>query len=145
MTAQLRDNNNEWFNQFKGTSLIYSIMEDVTSGTDRDERIRAVKTLGERGDPRAVITLMNCCDDPDQEIRVHAIDALSLLKSGRSVPTLIKYLDNETELPETRQKVAMALAAIHSHSAMDCLMDHVNNENEDPALREYIAMLIGGR
>ncbi|MEI6292404.1 MAG: HEAT repeat domain-containing protein [Methanomicrobiales archaeon] len=145
MTTKSKERNNGWFSQFAGTSLIYHIMANVMNGKDREERIRAVKSLGERGDPRAVVTLMNCCDDPDPEIRTHAIDALSLLRSGRSVPTLIRHLDNDSELPQTRQKAAMALAAIHSHSAIECLMDHVDNENEDPALREYIAVLIGGR
>jgi len=145
MAAKSNEGNNEWFSQFTGTSLIYRLMEDVMNGKDREDRIRAVKSLGERGDPRAVGTLMNCCDDPDPDIRVHAIDALSRLRSGRSVPTLIEYLDNKNELPKVRQKAAMALAVIHSHRAIGCLMDHVNNEDEDPALREYIAVLIGGR
>jgi len=144
MAANSKENNHEWFSHFAGTSLIYQIMEDVMNGKNREDRIRALKSLGERGDPRAVITLMDCCEDEDHEIRIHAIDALSRLKSGRSVPTLIRHLDNENEVAQTRQKAAMALAAIHSHSAMECLMDHVNNEDEDPALREYIAVLIGG-
>ena len=144
MAAKIKESNNEWFSQFAGTSLIYRIMEDVMNGKEREERIRAMKSLGVRGDPRAVVTLMNCCDDQDPKIRIYAIDALSRLKSGRSVPTLIEHLDNENELPEARQKAAMALAAIHSHSAIECLMEHVNNEDEDPSLREYIAVLIGG-
>jgi len=143
MDAKSNENNIEWFNQYAGTSHIYRIMEDVLNGKGREERIRALKSLGERGDPRAVGTLMNCCDDQDPEIRIHAIDALSRLKSGRSVPTLIEHLDDENEMPEARQKAAKALAVIHSHSSIECLMNHVNNENEDPALREYIAVLIG--
>jgi len=143
MAATSKEINDEWLSRFAGTSLIYHIMEDVIRGKNREDRIRAVKSLGERGDPRAVSALMSCCDDQDPEIRIHAIDALSRLRSGRSVPTLIEHLDNENELPEARQKAAMALAVIHSHSAIECLMAHVNNENEDPALREYIAVLIG--
>jgi HEAT repeat protein len=145
MSAKIKDTTNEWFSHFAGTSLIYGIMENVMSGKDREERIRGVKLLGERGDPRAVVTLMNCCEDKDPDIRIQAIDALSRLKSGRSVPTLIEHLDNENELPEARQKAAMALAVIHSYSAVECLMEHVNNEEEDPSLREYIAILVGGR
>ncbi len=144
MAVKSKESNNEWFSGFAGTSLIYRIMEDVMSGKDREDRIRAVKSLGERGDPRAVETLVECCGDQDPEIRIHAIEALSRLKSGRSAPILIEFLDNEDELPEVRQKAAQALAEIHSHSAIECLMDHVNNEDEDPALREYIAVLIGG-
>jgi HEAT repeat protein len=144
MVSKSNESNNEWFSQFAGTSLIYHIMEDVMNGKDRENRIRALKSLGDRGDPRAVVTIMGCCEDQDPEIRTQAIDALSRLKSGRSVPTLIKHLDNENELPLTRQKAAMALASIHSISAIECLMDHVNNDDEDPALREYIAVLIGG-
>jgi len=145
VSAQINEGNNEWFSRFAGSALIYRIIEDVQSGKEREERIRALKSLGERGDPRAVSALVNCCDDQDPEIRINAIYALSRLRSGRSVPTLIEHLDNENELPEARQKAAMALAVIHSHRAIECLMDHVNNEDEDPALREYIAVLIGGK
>jgi HEAT repeat protein len=145
VSAKIKGSNEEWFSHFAGTSLIYGIMEDVMSGKDREERIRGMKTLGERGDPRAVVTLMNCCNDSDPEIRIHAIEALSRLKSGRSVPTLIERLDNQNELPEARHKAAMALAEIRSYSAVECLMEHVNNEEEDPSLREYIAVLVGER
>lgn len=145
MSAKLNGGNNEWFSRFAGSAHIYRIIEDVQSGNEREERIRALKSLGERGDPRAVSALLICCDDQDQEIRIQAINALSMLRSGRSVPTLIEHLENENEVPEARQKAAMALAVIHSYRAIECLMDHVNNEDEDPALREYIAVLIGGR
>jgi HEAT repeat protein len=145
VSAKIKGINDEWFSHFAGTSLIYGIMEDVMGGKGREDRIRGLKTLGERGDPRAVVALMSCCEDPDPGIRIHAIEALSRLKSGRSVPTLIEHLDNENELPEARQKAAMALAEIHSYSAVECLMEHVNNEEEDPSLREYIALLVGER
>ena len=91
MAVKSKESNNEWFSGFAGTSLIYRIMEDVMSGKDREDRIRAVKSLGERGDPRAVETLMECCGDQDPEIRIHAIEALSRLKSGRSAPILIEH------------------------------------------------------
>ncbi|MEI6840840.1 MAG: HEAT repeat domain-containing protein [Methanomicrobiales archaeon] len=120
-------------------------MEDVQSGTDREKRNRVFKSPGERGDPRALSAFVNCCDDQDPEIRIHTIEALSRLRSRRSVPTLIEHLDNENEFPEARQKAAMALAVFHGHRAIECLMDHVNNEDEDPGMREYIAVLTGGK
>jgi len=131
----------EWFNRFAGTSLIYRIMENALSGR-ADERMRAIQSLGERGDPRAVITLTECCLDKDPEIRMNAIDALARLKSGRAVPTLAGLLEDPGELLQNRCRAAKALAETRTNMSIAGLMALVDDDEEDPALREYIAVLI---
>jgi HEAT repeat protein len=133
----------EWFKQYGRTSFVYQIMDDVINGKHRDERIRGIQALGDRGDPRAVQTLLYCCSDKDPGLRIQAINALSRLRSGRSVPTLIERLNDENEVPGARESAAEALMAIHCFSATGVLMERVNDENEDPSLREYIAVLLG--
>ncbi len=133
---------NEWFDRFASASLIYRIMDKALAGEIPEDRARAILSLGERGDPRAVVTLMECCNDEDPGIRRNAIDALTRLKSGRAVPTLIGRLDDPGESFENRCRAAKALAETNTYSSVEGLMALVNDEEEEPALREYIAVLI---
>jgi HEAT repeat protein len=133
----------EWFNQFARTALIYRIMDEALAGEEQEDRTRAIISLGERGDPRAVVTLLECCIDEDPEIRMNAIEALNKLKSGRAVPTLLGRLEDQDEFLTNRCLAAVALAAIHTNTSVAGLMARVNDEGEDPALREYIAVLMG--
>jgi HEAT repeat protein len=134
----------EWFNQFARTALIYRIMDEALAGEESEDRTRAIISLGERRDPRAVVTLMECCIDEDPEIRMNAIDALCKLKSGRAVPVLVERLNDQGEFHENRCLAAMALAATRTNTAIAGLNEIVNNENEDPALREYVAVVMEG-
>jgi HEAT repeat protein len=142
MSQSSKPAGNEWFDQFARTSLIYRIMEKARAGELPEDRTRAILSLGERGDPRAVVTLMECCSDTDPVIRMNAIDALTRLKSGRAVPTLIGRLEDPGESLENRCRAAKALAEINTHTSAEGLMTLVNDEEEEPALREYIAVLM---
>jgi HEAT repeat protein len=103
------------------------------------ERIQAVIALGESEDPRAVRPLMDCCADNDPQIRLHATEALTKLRSGRAVPVLIERLRDKNEQLGTRKQAAVALAAVRSFSAIAGLRDLYGDMEEDPALRSYVA------
>ena len=140
--AQISESSdNEWFNRFASTSLIYGILDRAISG-GADERTRAIQSLGERGDPRAVMTLTACCLDKEPAIRLNAIDALARLKSGRAVPTLAGRLGDAEELLENRCHAAKALAGTRTNTSIAGLKALVDDDKEDPALREYIAVLL---
>jgi HEAT repeat protein len=131
----------EWFNRFASSSLIYNIMDRALKG-GADDRTRAILSLGERGDPRAVVALTACCLDKDPAIRMNAIDALARLKSGRAVPTLAGRLEDAGEVLQNRCHAAKALAETRTNMSMAGLMTLVDDDKEDPALREYIAVLL---
>lgn len=141
MAQSSEPTNDEWFNRFASTSLIYRIMDNALAGR-ADDRTRAIQSLGERGDPRAVVTLTECCLDKDPEIRMNAIDALARLKSGRAVPTLAGRLEDQGELLENRCRAAKALAKTRTITSVEELTALVDDDEEDPALREYIAVLM---
>ena len=141
MAQSSEPTDNEWFDRFAGTSLIYRIMDNALSG-EADERTRAIQSLGERGDPRAVVPLAACCLDEHPKIRRAAIDALGRLRSGRAVPALSSCLEDPGELLETRCHAAKALTETKTNSSLAGLIALVNDEEEEPALREYIAVLL---
>ncbi|MGA2120465.1 MAG: HEAT repeat domain-containing protein [Methanoregula sp.] len=126
----------EWYNSFPRKGAIYDLAYAAVSGSEREERLRAVGALGKSGDPRAVRPLMDLAADSDPEIRSSVISALGCLKSGRSVEVLIGCLRDRDEQAGIRQDAAAALAAIRSTGAIRGLKEFIADEGgEDAEIR----------
>jgi HEAT repeat protein len=128
----------EWLSPLSGKDRTSHLIEKISLGRSPEERIPAIRELGNRGDYRAVESLMECCRDQDPEVRRSAIAGLQNLRSGRAVSVLIDRLRDKEELPETRQHAAAALAAIRSFRAMQELRTRYADTGEDSALRFFI-------
>ena len=128
----------EWDSSLPKTDGIYGLIEKTMDSRSSKVRIWAITALGNSGDPRAVRSLIDCCQDQSPEIRLHAIEGLHLLRSGRAVSVLIDRLRDKEELPGTRQRAAAALATIRSFSAIRELKDRYADTDEDGALRTFI-------
>src|SRR5512137_1474067 len=108
----------EWDSSLPKTDGVYRLIEKTMNSRSLKVRIWAITSLGNSGDPRAVRSLIDCCQDQSPEIRLRAIEGLQSLRSGRSVEALIERLRDKDELSETRQRAAAALATIKSFSAI---------------------------
>ena len=128
----------EWDSSLPKTDGIYRLIEKTMKNRSPNVRIWAIMALGNSGDPRAVRSLIDCCQDQSPEIRLRAIEGLHSLKSGRAVSVLINRLRDKEELPETRQRAAAALATIRSYSAIQELKDRCADTDEDGTLRTFI-------
>ena len=128
----------EWDSSLPKTDGIYSLIEKTMDSRSTKVRIWAITALGNSGDPRAVRSLIDCCQDQSPEIRHCAIEGLHHLRSGRAVSVLIDRLRDKEELSETRQRAAAALATIRSFSAIRELKDRYADTDEDGALRTFI-------
>jgi HEAT repeat protein len=128
----------EWDSALPKTDGIYCLIEKTMDSRSPKVRIWAITALGNSGDPRAVRSLIDCCQDQDPEIRLRAIEGLQLLRSGRAVSVLIDRLRDKEELPETRQRAAAALATIRSFGAIRELKNLHTDPDEDSALRTFI-------
>jgi HEAT repeat protein len=128
----------EWDSSLPKTDGIYGLIEKTMDSRSLKVRIWAITALGNSGDPRAVRSLIDCCQDKSPEIRLHAIEGLHRLRSGRAVSVLIDRLKDKEEQPETRQRAAAALATIRSFSAIRELKDRYADTDEDGALRTFI-------
>lgn len=120
------------------TDGIYRLIEKTENSRSPNVRIWAITALGNSGDPRAVRSLTGCCQDPDPEIRLHAIEGLKNLRSGRSVEALANRLRDRNELPEIRQRAAATLAAIRSFGAVRELRARHEDAEEDDGIRTFI-------
>ena len=132
----------EWYASAPRQAGIYRLIDKTMSDIGLQERIWAVNALGESRDPRAVHPLIDCCRDPDEELRWHAIGALETIRSGRGVDVLIERLRNPHEHERIRKRAAEALAAIGSLSAIEGLRDAVAAEPEGSNVRALMTSLL---
>ncbi len=132
----------EWFSALPCNGRIYRLIEDAGDVTNTQNRLSAMNALGTSGDPRAVRSLVACCNDPDPVIRLHATEALRKLRSGRAVDALVGRLKDKSEQPLIRQRAADALAIIRSYSAIEGLKNRSLDMEEDPQIRSYVAEML---
>lgn len=132
-----------WPGKLHTTIELYALIDTVQDSRNRKDRIGAVIEMGESGDPRAVSPLIDCCRDRDAEVRRHAIDALSKLRSGRAVFALIERLQDRNEQMENRKRAAAALAMIRTYSAIIGLKERRTDTDEDEIIRTYISGVMG--
>jgi HEAT repeat protein len=132
----------EWSGFLSEEGGIYHLIEKSRGEALQKDRIGAVIALGDSGDPRGVLTLMDCCRDEDPDIRRHATEALFKIRSGRAVHALVERMKDKGEQPVTRQCAAAALAAIRTYSAIEGLKDRFSDADEDPFIRSYVAKVM---
>jgi HEAT repeat protein len=133
----------EQFGQLPTTDEIYHLIDSISIGTAHQTRISAMVSLGSSRDPRAVTPLTDCCRDENREIRQYAVDALSQLKSVRSVPALMERAKDKREDSTIRKTAMMALAGIKGHTALEGLVELSLDTNEDPEIRIFAARMLG--
>ncbi|MDH7594423.1 MAG: HEAT repeat domain-containing protein [Methanomicrobiales archaeon] len=113
-------------------------MRSLKERNTQEERTAIIIALGKQGDPRAVEPLIECLEDPDPSIRRLCIEALYRLSSTRSVPALVRRLNDRNEEWLTRTYAAEALGRIGSATAVESLNKLLLDRNEDPFTRIYV-------
>jgi HEAT repeat protein len=121
---------------------IYHLIENTNDRAEFLTRIAAISALGASRDPRAVVPLTECCGDRNTEIRRYAVEALSALQSVRSIPALMKLVQDRNEDLIVRRKAMTALADIKSYHALDGLAELSLDDDEDPAIRTMAARIL---
>lgn len=112
------------------------------SGDDAEERLQAVRGLGEINEPKAIEYLVAAANDPDMRIRIKAIDTLGQIKAKEATPLLVQQLFmRDTDLG-TKQRVLVCLGKIGDTSATTPIMDLLARD-VDPALRGNAIFALG--
>jgi HEAT repeat protein len=73
--------------------LVRKLVNDIETG-EHDTKVRSIIALGWEGNLAAVLPLIECIYDPDQEIQEVAVNALCNLKDSRVVRLLAERLRN---------------------------------------------------
>ncbi len=133
----------QWFATRERTGRIYRLIDMARKDQRAGKRNWAIVQLGESGDPRAVLPLVDCCGDRDPEIRNNAINALGKIGSGRAVDALVERIDDNNEEIRIRINAAAALGAIRSEHARDELRSHGADPGLNRVIRTAIAEVMG--
>ena len=111
-------------------------------GDDADERLQAVRGLGEINEPKAIEYLVAAANDPDMRIRIKAIDTLGQIKAKEATPLLIQQLFmRDTDLG-TKQRILACLGKIGDTTATGAIVDFLARD-VDPGLRGNAIFALG--
>lgn len=142
MPISVEGSGDRWFSEMPRVGRIYQLIDDAGCGANMEQRLYAISSLGESGDPRAVDALIGCCSDADTRVRYCAVNALGKIRSGRAVAALLQRLSDINEPQEIRTGAAMALASTRSDSSIAGLKMILSNPEEDPALCSFISQIL---
>jgi HEAT repeat protein len=92
-------------------------------GDDPEERLQAIRELGELNDPKAVEYLVAAASDLDMRIRVKAIDTLGRIHAKEATPLLIQQLFMRDTDVATKQRLLACLGKIGDTRATGPIVD----------------------
>lgn len=95
---------------------------------DADERLEAVKSLGESKDEKAVEYLVQAVGDQDVRIRAKAIDMLGHMRATEATPVLIQYLFLRTTDPQMKSLILAALGKIGDERASKPIIEFLQRD-----------------
>ena len=114
------------------------------NGDDPEERLEAIKGLGELadGEKKAVDYLLQAANDPEPRIRLKAVDTLGAAKVKDATPLLVQQLFlRDTDL-KTKQHILAALGKIGDSRATRPIVDFLARDI-DPAVRGNAIFALG--
>lgn len=99
---------------------------------DPAERIEGVRGLSESTDPKAVEYLIGAVNDPDERVRVKAIDALGQLKAKDAVPLFVQKLFLRDTDQAQKARILVALGKIGDTRATSPIVDILSRDVDRP-------------
>jgi len=123
---KLRDRQN------KGQSTGPKVEDQVKklASDDPAERIEGVRNLSESNDPKAIEYLIGASNDPDERVRVKAIDTLGHLKATDAVPVFVQKLFLRDTDQATKARLLAALGKIGDDRATSPLVDLLSRDSD---------------
>ena len=135
--AHLRDRYRKPENSQKLSDSVRKLKSD-----DVEERLDAIRTLGQIDDPKATEALVAAASDLDMRVRIKAIDTLGRTKAKDATPLLVQQLFmRDTDLG-TKQRILASLGNIGDKRATGPILDFLAR-NVDPAVRGNAIFALG--
>ena len=121
------------------SSLVAREYEDIMGYFDDNPEIRhrSAEVLGEIGDERAVIPLINALKDEKHSVQWRAKEALRKIGSPAVLP-LIDKMDDED--PDIRRRAACALGDIRDERAISPLIENLDDNDAIVRLKTAISL-----
>jgi hypothetical protein len=132
-----------------GWELDASVEDLIAVLEDKNEEIhlrRAAATyLGERGDPKAVTSLISALKDGDWFVRRNAAQALGKIRDPRATEPLIDVTQDRNERLVVRAEAAVSLAKIGGFKAESAANLFAEEINLQKVLQDYNSYLTRAR
>ncbi len=107
----------------RGSAPLNRMLEWARHAGDRDLRRQAIFWLSQRAGVRAAATIENAVlNDPDEEVKTHAVFALSQLPPQRGVPLLIRIARTH-RVPKVRRQAIFWLGQSDDDRALEFIED----------------------
>jgi HEAT repeat protein len=100
---------------------------------DPAERLEAVKSLGESGQPEAIEYLVQATGDPDDGVKIKALDYLGKLRATDATQVLVQKLFLRDTPPQVKQRILVALGRMGDAKAAPPISEFLSRDN-DPAM-----------
>ncbi len=113
---------------------ILAALLDATSAPHPLDRRSAAVALGSFGASAALPDLRRLIDDPDPDVVIASAEALATLEDRSSVPA-VEHALAEARYPESRRRLAVALATLGSGAGIPDLLDGMSDP--DSLVREH--------
>ncbi len=116
---------------------------DVLGRPDLPNTTRAllIQALVDRGDPAALPAVTQALDNPDEAVRMAALEGLAVLGNASSAPTLASMAAN-TKGAE-RRTARRSLERLSGDNVNSAIMEHA--PKADPAVRQELLRALGAR
>lgn len=95
---------------------------------DPAERIEGVRGLAEANDPKGIEYLIGAANDPDDRVRVKAIDTLGQMQATDAVPLLVQQLFLRDTDQSTKARILAALGKIGDQRATQPILDFLSRD-----------------
>jgi HEAT repeat protein len=95
---------------------------------DADDRLQAVRSLGESGDDKATEYLIQAAGDEDVRVKAKAIDMLGHMRATQATPVLIQYLFLRTTDPQMKSLILAALGKIGDERAARPIIEFLQRD-----------------
>lgn len=109
---------------------------------DPTERLEAVKSLGESGQPEAIEYLIQATGDPDDGVKIKALDYLGKLRATDATQVLVQKLFlRDTPMP-MKQRILVTLGRMGDAKAAPPITEFLNRD-DDPVMTGTAVFALG--
>ncbi len=96
---------------------------------NKSEKIKIIRELVEKDDPKAIDLLIENLKDKNKEVRLAATQGLTILASPKAIPALVEALDDTNA--EVRSSAIVALGELKSSQTMPNLVKALQDKNKN--------------
>ena len=109
---------------------------------DPAQRLEAVKSLGESGQPEAIEYLIQATGDPAEAVKIKAIDYLGKLRATDATQVLVQKLFMRDVEPSLKQRVLVALGRMGDTKAGQPISEFLKQDT-DPVISGTAVFALG--